>query len=153
PKAVKNLDTLSFCQTFNISTSEFTNALNRSKRYSHIRPSIFLKNIDHNDLARIHNKLSDYLGFYIRARTIRKYPQAILANTLGYVGEINTSQLLADTLQYYKQGDLIGISGLEAKYETLLRGKRGVKYKITDARGQEKGAFKEGALDVLSVPG
>lgn len=153
PKAVKNLDALSFCQTFNISTSEFTNALNRSKRYSHIRPSIFLKNIDHNDLARIHNKLSDYLGFYIRARTIRKYPQAILANTLGYVGEINTSQLLADTLQYYKQGDLIGISGLEAKYETLLRGKRGVKYKITDARGQEKGTFKEGTLDVLSVPG
>ncbi|ACE05689.1 hypothetical protein Aasi_0246 [Candidatus Amoebophilus asiaticus 5a2] len=153
PKAVKNLEILSFCQAFNISTSEFTNALNRAKRYSHIRPSVFIKNIDHNDFAAIHTKLSDYLGFYIRARTVRKYPQAILANTLGYVGEINIAQLLADTSQYYKQGDLIGISGLEAKYETLLRGKRGVKYKITDARGQEKGAFKEGTLDILSVPG
>jgi len=153
PKAVKNLNILSFCQAFNISTSEFTNALNRAKRYSHIRPSVFIKNIDHNDFAAIHTKLSDYLGFYIRARTVRKYPQAMLANTVGYVGEINTAQLLADTSQYYKQGDLIGISGLEAKYEALLRGKRGVKYKITDARGQEKGSFKEGTLDILSVPG
>jgi penicillin-binding protein 2 len=153
PKAVKNLDTSSFCRTFNISPLEFTNALNKAKRYSHIRPSIFLKNIDHDELARIHSKLPDYLGFYVRARTVRKYPQAILANTLGYVGEISTAQLLADTLQYYKQGDLIGISGLEAKYETLLRGKRGIKYKITDARGQEKGPFKEGTLDILPVPG
>jgi penicillin-binding protein 2 len=153
PKTVKNLDTLSFCKTFNISTTDFTSALNRSKRYSSTRPSVFIKNIDHSDLACIHNKLSDYIGFYVRARTVRKYPQAILANTLGYVGEVNTAQMLADTLQYYKQGDLIGISGLEAKYEASLRGKRGIKYKITDARGQEKGSFKEGALDILSVPG
>lgn len=153
PKAVKNLDILSFCKVFNISKAEFTNIFNKAKRYSYIRPSVFLKDINHTDFARIQDQLSDYIGFYVRARTVRRYPHPILANTLGYLGEISAIQLAADTSNYYKQGDLIGISGLEAQYETLLRGKRGAKYKITDARGQEKGSFKEGALDILSIPG
>ena len=153
PKAVKNLDTLSFCKIFNISAPEFINLFNKAKRYSYIRPSVFLKNIDHDDLARIQDRLSDYIGFYIRARMVRKYPYGMLANTLGYLGEISASQMASDTSNYYKQGDLIGISGLEAQYEPLLRGKRGAKYKITDARGQEKGSFKEGMLDILSIPG
>jgi penicillin-binding protein 2 len=153
PKAVKNLDTTHFCKTFSVSASEFTSLFAKAKRYSTIRPSVFIKNIDHIELARIQDKLSDYVGFYIRARTVRKYPHPILANTLGYLGEINANQLSADASNYYKQGDLIGISGLEARYEASLRGQRGIKYKITDARGQEKGPYKEGALDILSVPG
>ena len=42
---------------------------------------------------------------------------------------------------------------MEAKYESYLRGKRGVQYKIKNVRGVEKGSFKEGDLDILSVPG
>jgi penicillin-binding protein 2 len=153
PKAIRNLDIEAFCQTFHISTTKFNNLLNKAKRYSPILPSIFIKNIDHYELACIQDQLVDYTGFFIRARTVRQYPQPILANTLGYLGEINATQLASDVYQGYKQGDFIGISGLEAQYEHLLSGKRGVKYKITDARGQEKGAFKGGDLDILSVPG
>lgn len=153
PKAIRNLDSVAFCQTFHISQTEFNSLLTKAKRYSPIRPSVFIKNIDHYELARVQDQLVDYVGFYIRARTVRQYPQAILGNTLGYLGEINATQLASDAYQEYKQGDFIGISGLEAQYEQLLSGKRGVKHKITDARGQEKGAFKAGSLDIPSEPG
>jgi penicillin-binding protein 2 len=153
PKAIRNLDPVAFCQTFHISQTEFNSLLTKAKRYSTIRPSVFIKNIDHYELARVQDQLVDYVGFYIRARTVRQYPQAILGNTLGYLGEINATQLASNAYQEYKQGDFIGISGLEAQYEQLLSGKRGVKHKITDARGQEKGAFKAGSLDIPSEPG
>lgn len=153
PKAIRNLDSVAFCHTFHISQAEFNNLLNKAKRYSLIRPSIFIKNIDQYELARVQDQLVDYVGFYIKPRTVRQYPQPMLATTLGYLGEINATQLASATYQDYKQGDFIGISGLEAQYEQVLSGKKGVKYKITDARGQEKGDFKAGGLDILSVPG
>ncbi len=153
PKAIQNLDPVAFCQTFHISQTKFNNLLTKAKQYSPILPSIFIKNIDHYELAHVQDQLVDFVGFYIRARTVRQYPHATLANTLGYLGEINATRLASDAYQEYKQGDFIGISGLEAQYEQLLSGKRGVKYKITDARGQEKGSFKEGSLDIRSAPG
>ena len=153
PKAVKHLDTLSFCQHLGISLQEFSSALHKAKRYSYVKPSVLIKNIDHKSWARVQDHLAEYIGFSVNARTVRKYPHPMLANTLGYLGEISATQLASDTACYYKQGDLVGISGLEKWYEAVLRGKRGIRYKIMDARGLEKGSFKDGALDDLSVPG
>ena len=153
PKAIKHLDTLAFCQDFGISLQEFTKSLAKAKRYSYLRSSVLIKNIDHQSLAKAQDRLVEYTGFTIKARTIRCYPYPMLANTLGYLGEINAAQLALDSAHYYRQADLIGISGLEKQYETLLRGKRGLQYKITDAQGQEKGSFKNGALDILPIPG
>lgn len=153
PKAVKHLDTLAFCQDFGISLEEFTRALQKAKHYAYVKPSVLIKNIDHKAWASVQDLLVEYVGFSIKARTVRGYPYAMLAHTLGYVGEVGAAQLASDVTHYYKQGDPVGISGLEQSYETLLRGKRGIQYKITDAKGLEKGSFKGGALDVLPVPG
>lgn len=89
----------------------------------------------------------------MRARTVRQYPTPILANTLGYVGEIGPQQLAADRLHYYKQGDMIGISGLEKSSEKVLRGERGIRYQVSNAQGIAQGSFKEGVFDRVSVPG
>jgi penicillin-binding protein 2 len=63
---------------------------------------------------------------------------------LGYIGEISAGQLERDTLGYYSQGDYVGLSGLEKYYEKQLRGNKGVKYKMVNVRGMDKGPFKEG---------
>ncbi|MEJ7661818.1 MAG: hypothetical protein WKG07_20680 [Hymenobacter sp.] len=47
----------------------------------------------------------------------------------------------------------MGISGLEAYYEHTLMGRRGVQYKMVNVRGIEKGAFRDGEFDTLSVAG
>ncbi len=153
PKAIKNLDTLALCQDFGINLQTFNKALEKAKNYSYLRSSVFIKDIDHQTLASVQDRLIEYRGFGIKAHTVRSYPYPILANTLGYLGEISAAQLAADTEHYYSQSDLIGISGLEKYYEPLLRGRRGCQYVITDVKGQEKGNFKGGALDVLATPG
>lgn len=153
PKAVKHLDTVSFCQDFGINLQEFSKTLQKARQYSSIIPSVFIHNIDHKTWAQVQDLFVDYIGFFINARTVRRYPSPILAHTLGYVGEISTTQLALDTTLYYKQGDLVGLSGLERSYEACLKGKRGIRYKVTDVHGLEKGSFQEGTLDSLSVPG
>ncbi|MBV6643839.1 MAG: peptidoglycan glycosyltransferase, partial [Cyclobacteriaceae bacterium] len=70
-----------------------------------------------------------------------------------YVGEISKRQLQSDEEKYYRQGDIVGISGIEQRYEKFLRGKRGVSYKIVNVRGSVQGQFRDGAFDSIPVPG
>jgi penicillin-binding protein 2 len=72
---------------------------------------------------------------------------------MGYIGEINPSQLEQDTSKYYVQGDYVGLSGMERFYENELRGKKGVKYKMVNVKGVDKGHFKNGEYDTLSLAG
>jgi penicillin-binding protein 2 len=75
-------------------------------------------------------------------RSVRSYPQASASNALGYIGEISSNQLERDSSKYYKQGDYVGLSGIEGYYEKELRGVKGVKYKLVNVRGVDKGSFK-----------
>lgn len=153
PKEIKQLNVKAFCKDFAIDVATFKKALQKAKAYSPVKPSLFLKNISQANWARIQDHFADYLGFSIQPRTVREYPHPILANTLGYVGEISAGQLAKDTSNYYRSGDIIGISGLEQTYDKVLRGKPGICYEVSDAKGRGKGSFKKGALDQPSTPG
>jgi penicillin-binding protein 2 len=153
PKDVKKIDTIKFCELFKITKQEFEETLKAAKKFSYVQPSIFIKQLSNQDLASVQDYLVDFPGFDIQARTTRSYTRPVLSNALGYVSEVSKRQLERDTLDYYRQGDYIGQSGLESFYEKQLRGKRGVKYKIKNVKGVEKGDFEGGKYDTLSIPG
>ena len=57
---------------------------------------------------------------------LRTYPfKEELAHVLGYVGEINETQLKDASYKNYNLGDRIGKDGIEQVYENILRGKDG----------------------------
>ena len=153
PKDVVIGDTAEFCKFLEIDRETFLTNMQAAKKYSYVKPSLFLKKISQEEYARIEDLLYKYSGFFVNPRTVRGYSSPILANELGYTGEISQRQLDRDTTGYYRSGDNIGISGLEEYYERVLSGKRGVSYKQVNARGIQKGSFKDGALDTASVPG
>ena len=153
PSELAVADTAEFCAMLEISVDEFDARIKAAKNYSYYKPSLFLKQISNQHFARIQDKLEDYLGLVIRARTVRSYPSSSMANALGYISEISRDELDTDEKHYYKQGDYVGKSGIEAKYESFLRGSRGKKYKIRNVRGVEKGVFQDGKYDTLAVPG
>ncbi len=153
PKEIEVADTARFCDLFEITKEEFETKILAAKKYSYIKQSLFFPQLSNEEFAKIQDEFIEYKGFYPVARTIRSYPEPVFANGLGYIGEISKSKLTKDTTNYYKSGDFIGISGLEAAYESELRGKRGVKYKLVNVRGIEKGSFNDGAFDSASVPG
>lgn len=94
-----------------------------------------------------------FSGFHTRFRTAREYPRKIGGNLLGYVSEITQGQLQRSEYDYYEAGDYIGTQGVESAYETLLRGEKGVSYRIYDSHGALQGSYDDGANDVQPVKG
>ncbi len=90
-------------------------------------------------------------GFFVQLRTIRKYDSPTAAHVLGYTGEVNNRDIERDP--YYKMGDYIGLSGLEKSYESILRGKKGIKIKLVDVHNREMGSYQDGKYDSAAVPG
>jgi penicillin-binding protein 2 len=153
PKEAKNPDTLHFCKTFNLTVEEFREKLKAAKKYSYVKPSPFLTRLSTQEFAALQQYLVDFPGFYINARTVRGYTHQNLAHALGYIGEISPKKLENPKYAGYLPGDYLGISGIESEYEPFLMGKRGVKFKMVNVRGIDKGPFKNGEYDTLSVAG
>ncbi|MFN6946989.1 MAG: penicillin-binding protein 2 [Cytophagaceae bacterium] len=156
PREVKDLDTTAFCQLFNLTKEEFEKKMLDAKtppKGSYSKPSPFIKQLSVKDLAKVQDLLVDFKGFYPQSRTMRSYPHKSLANALGYISEVDKNDIEGQEGTYYSAGDYIGKTGLESKYEKYLRGKRGVRYVMVNVRGVEKGSFKNGLYDTISVPG
>lgn len=153
PREFSVQDTTQFCELFGIEKEALIENYNAAKEYSWVKPSSLIKQISNEDFARIQDYLIDYPGLFVMTRSVRAYPQPSAAHALGYIGEINGPQLERDTTNYYSQGDYVGVSGLESFYEQELRGRKGVKYKMVNVRGVDKGSFKNGDLDTASIAG
>ncbi|MBF9223197.1 penicillin-binding protein 2 [Hymenobacter ruricola] len=153
PREVKHLDSARFCQVLQIPIEELRASLRAAKKYSRNKPSPVVQNLTTPDLAAIQDNLMDFPGFRIQARMARAYRTANLAHALGYVGSITPALLEKPKYAKYQPGENIGISGLESYYEPILMGRRGVQYKMVNVRGIEKGKFRGGEFDTLSVAG
>jgi len=151
PREVKNVDTAELCKLINISKETFKLRMERAKNYSSYVPSIFEREISKETYGFLQEKLYKFTGFYVQARTLRKYPLSIAAHLLGYIGEVSPEIIIKDN--YYKPGDYIGVSGLERSYEKVLRGEKGLKVMMYDAFNKEKGSFRNGMYDSVSVAG
>ena len=153
PRKAVVKDTNRFCALFGVSKGYFDSTMHQARVYSRVKPSLFLKHLSKEDFARIQDALVDYPGFSISTTAFRTYQSRALSNALGYVAEINPNSLVDQRDDYYRQGDYVGISGLEAFYEESLRGNRGVKYRMVNSNGVEKGDYKNGSLNVNPVSG
>jgi len=153
PREVKNLDTARFCALLQMPIEEVREGLKAARKYSRVKASPLVQNLSTPDLAAVQDNLIDFPGFQIKARMARAYRTENLAHALGYVGAITPAFLEKPKYAKYQPGENIGISGLEAFYESTLMGRRGVQYKMVNVRGIEKGAFRGGEFDTLSVAG
>ncbi len=151
PGQVKGIDTTEFCKLLDISLETFRERIQKARSYSRIKASVFVSQIPKEDYAHIGEILYRYPGFYFQTRTLRHYPNAIAAHTLGDIGEVDKEQLEAEP--YYKRGDYVGKSGIEKFYEKELRGHKGLKVIMVDVHNQEKGSYLDGMLDTLPSPG
>ena len=151
PGQVKDIDTLEFCRLLGLEPEVFKERLTKARKYSRVKASIFMSQIPKEDYAHIGEILYRYPGFFFQTRTLRHYPMAIAAHTLGDIGEVDQAQLDRDP--YYKMGDYVGKSGIEKYYEKELRGKKGLKVVMVDVHNREKGSYLDGALDTVPSPG
>ncbi len=80
---------------------------------------------------------TDFPGVNVARTAVRAYPNGpVAANLIGYVSEINGSELKAHRNDGYREGDLIGKDGVEQMFESVLRGKpRRLKVEV-DSQGR-----------------
>ena len=151
PKEVRDIDTLVLCDLLRISYDSFVERMEKAKHFSRIKASVFLSQVSKEDYAHVAEVIYKFPGFYFQNRTIRHYPLSIAAHTLGDIGEVDQSQIDADS--YYRAGDYVGKSGIEKSYEKELRGKKGLKISMVDVNNREMGSYMDGALDTLPEVG
>ena len=70
----------------------------------------------------------------------RLYPRdGFAAHLIGYVGEVSEDMLNDPRYAYYEPGDVVGKSGIEQSYDSLLRGVDGSRDVLVDSHGREVG--------------
>lgn len=153
PIRLKGIDTLAVCKLLEIDKKEFIKRLNKSKRSSYRGKSVFTKNVSNLIYARIQERLYEFKGFFFEIRQDRNYKYNSSAHVLGYLGEVNRSELDKQKEGYYEQGDFNGKKGVERFYEENLRGIKGEKYFYVDKFGVNKGSYKNGKLDKSATDG
>lgn len=152
PREVKPFDTLEFCNLIGIDLEGFRKRFTKANNFSPYRASVFEKQLSSQTYARLQEKLYAFRGFYVQNRTVRSYPDAVAAQFLGYINEVNEKDIERSN-NFYRPGDYIGVSGVERAYEELLRGKRGVQNLMVDAFNRPKGHFMDGKYDTLALAG
>jgi penicillin-binding protein 2 len=127
--------------------------INRGRIYSRFSPVRIKRDVDFKTLSAVEENLYKMPGVAYEIESKRIYPMNIRAtHLLGYCKEITDAQL-AKYGSAYQQGDIIGYSGLEASYETFLRGEKGYEFISVNSKGQLLGPLDGGRRDIPSKEG
>jgi penicillin-binding protein 2 len=74
----------------------------------------------------------------------RLYPRnGFLAHLIGYVGEVTEDMLNQPQFELYNPGDVVGVSGVEKQYNSILMGKNGSRRTIVNSHGREMSRLDE----------
>lgn len=151
-----SFDTLKFCRLLGITRDYFEQAINKDWsdiRYSPYKPFVFLSNVPQTQFASFQESLHEFTGFQARLRSLRAYPILGGGHLIGYMGEANQRQIDTDAEKFYRRGDHLGVSGLEYKYESVLRGQKGTRAVLLDRMGREVADFMDGEYNVPAHAG
>ena len=153
PNQVKNIDTLALCELLSIDTAAFRQRMiDAIFKNTKFRPSVFEDLLPAGLYARLDENIWKFPGFDLVERPVRKYPFNAAAHIMGYVGEADSS-VIKRSNGFYRLGDYVGRSGLEQYYESVLMGRRGVKYIIKDNKNRLQGSYEKGIYDTAALAG
>jgi penicillin-binding protein 2 len=107
-------------------------------QYSLYKPVPIMENAPISDVLYIGEHAAQFPGVSTVADTSRTYPMGTTAaQMLGYMGQIQKLR------PGYQLGDQVGLNGLEAQYESQLRGTPGIERVEVDAHGDVVGNLGE----------
>mgnify|MGYP001278438858 CR=1 FL=1 len=108
----------------------------QERKRTKFEPLIILKDVDRQIVARVAAKRHMLPGITITVAPARSYLfKDFAAHTIGHIREISAEQLASSDYSDYRPADLIGQSGVERVQENMLRGKRGLRKVVVNARG------------------
>ncbi len=117
-----------------VSEVETRLAEGRSRPY---QPFLIRKDLSEAMMVAVEERRLDLPGINLRIRPVRAYPSGgTAANLLGYVSEVNQTQLQREEYQDFRPGENLGQSGVERRFDAFIRGVDGDEQIEVDARGR-----------------
>ena len=105
------------------------------------QPMVLKQSATIEDIAFVESHRVEFPELNLIQVQQRFYPKGSTAATvLGYVGEVS-EDLLSKPGSPYRPGDVVGKSGVEHTYNSVLTGKDGMRRIIVNSRGQEIGSM------------
>lgn len=149
-----NMDTATFCSIMGLTKEEFEKEINKvGVKNGFQKQGIFRAQVSKEINARLQENMYLFPGFELIERTMRSYPEKSGGLMLGYLSEVSPGMLETPRFSSYRQGDYVGMSGLENVYEEELRGTRGVQYLVRDVLNRPRDAYKNGEMDTAAIGG
>lgn len=142
------------CSLLGIEESYLRSELKKIEGTNRFIPTRIQRDVEFRIISFIEENKELLKGIDYSIDPIRLYPTDFRgSHTIGYTKEISESMLKKQQGDYYKQGDLIGTTGLEAGYENYLRGEKGFEFILQDNKGREVGPLNDGKNDVKAISG
>lgn len=95
------------------------------------------RDLHRDQLAELETRRGELPGVYVRVQPRRYYPfHGTAAHLLGYMNEVQRTELERLAPYGYRRGDFIGRTGVERAWEPILRGHPGLAREVVDVHGQ-----------------
>ena len=107
-------------------------------------PAIFKENLEEDEAFLLREELANLPGVRVVIEARREYTEgALVAHVLGFVGPLDAADYEELAQSGYQFSDRVGKTGIEATYETALRGTPGSRQVEADASGRELSIIEE----------
>ncbi len=108
----------------------------RRYRGAPYQPALVFNSMSFEVIARLEEHRMTLPGLVIQTEPRRYYPAGpAVAHVIGYVGEVSERDLERGRYPGARLGTIVGREGLEATYDSVLRGREGIRYVEVNARG------------------
>jgi penicillin-binding protein 2 len=119
--------------------------LQAMRRRPTFEPLVIKEDVQLADIAKVEARREWFPSVEVEQTALRDYPDGpAIAHAVGYVGEVNESQLAKIADGSIQQGDIVGKTGVEREYDEILRGRRGWKLQTVNSLGRPLGASQPG---------
>ncbi len=115
-----------------------------SQRYSPFRPVPIAFDVAPEVVFTVQEHQELFPGVVAETLPVRSFPHGDLAShAVGYLNQISEAELNDEAFADYRGGDMIGRAGLEAYYESYLRGTEGTRLLEVNAQNRVLDVLRE----------
>src|ERR1700690_1592056 len=139
-----NADADAIAKGLHLNPDEVRQRIKRFSAMPQYQPIFLKEDITPDELAFIESHKNELPELETIMAHRRLYPRnGFMAHLVGYVGEVTEDMLNQPQFEFYTPGDVVGVSGVEKQYNSILMGKNGSRRTIVNSHGREVSRLDE----------
>ena len=139
-----NADADAISKGLHLNADEVRQRIKRAAWMPQYEPIFLKQDITPDELAFIEAHKNELPELDTIMAHRRLYPKnGFMAHLIGYVGEVTEDMLNQPQFELYNPGDVVGVSGVEKEYNSVLMGKNGSRRAMVNSHGREMGRLDE----------